>query len=123
MVNYSAQSGNQVFQALSDPTRRTMVERLARRPMSISELAEPFDISAPAVSKHVRVLENAQLISREIHGRVHICRLRGEALAVAISWMDEQRRFWEQSLDRLERYFQRRNDGGKRHGKRRTRKP
>ena len=105
MVNYSIQP-EIVFQALADPTRRAMVERLSRRPMPVAELAEPFDMSAPAISKHLRVLDKAGLLRREIRGRVHICHLCNQPLNEALSWLEEQRRFWEQNLDKLERYFE-----------------
>lgn len=73
-----------VFHALSDPTRRTMIERLARKPMIVLALAEPFDISAPVVSKHVRVLEIAGLLKREIRGRIHLCYLQGEGMRAVL---------------------------------------
>ena len=121
MVNY-IKGTDPVFQALADPTRRLMIERLARESMPVSKLAEPFEISAPAVSKHVRILESAGLLRREIRGRVHMCHLQGEALSGAISWLEEQRRFWDRSLDKLESYFQRRVTERERDAKRRTRK-
>jgi DNA-binding transcriptional ArsR family regulator len=111
MVNYNGVH-DKVFQALADPTRREMIARLAREPMSVSQLSEPFDISAPAVSKHVRVLEASGLLRREIKGRRHVCHLRGDGLAAAYSWLEEQRRFWEQSLDGLERYFRKQKRSG-----------
>jgi len=101
-----------VFQALADPTRRAMVERLARGPMSVARLGAPFAISGPAVTKHLRVLERAGLLRRERQGRVHVCHLQAEPLRDARAWLDEQQRFWEQSLDALERYFRDRNQGG-----------
>lgn len=82
-----------VFKALSDSTRRAMVERLAQESMPVAQLAEPFKISAPAISKHLRVLERAGLLEREIRGTTHICHLRGEGLTAARAWLDAQRRF------------------------------
>lgn len=122
MVNYQV-STDAVFNALADATRRAMVERLTRESMPVARLAEPFPISAPAISKHLRVLERAGLLEREIQGRTHICHLRGEGLAEAVSWLDEQGRFWAQSLDRLESYFRHKHTKGKRNVKRRNRKP
>ena len=106
---------NAIFHALSDPTRRAMIERLGRASMPVTKLAEPFAMSAPAISKHVRVLERAGLLRREIRGRVHLCHLQADAMTDALSWMDEQRRFWEASLDNLETYFQTSNDKDKQH--------
>ncbi|MGA8098892.1 MAG: metalloregulator ArsR/SmtB family transcription factor [Candidatus Cybelea sp.] len=96
-----------VFGALADPTRRRMVERLARRPMSVGEMSQGFAISQPGISKHVKVLEEAGLLKREIVGRVHRCRLEPKAVEAASTWIDEQRRFWNGTLDRLEAYFNR----------------
>lgn len=95
VVNNSATDTSAIFQALADPTRRTMIERLSSGPMPVSRLAEPFPISAPAVSKHVRVLEKAGLIRREIRGRSHVCHLQSEGLRSALTWLEQQRRFWE----------------------------
>lgn len=96
-----------VFGALADPTRRRMVERLARHPMSVGEMSQGFAISQPGISKHVKVLEEAGLLKREIVGRVHRCRLEPKAVEAASIWIDEQRRFWIRALDRLEAYFSR----------------
>lgn len=94
-----------IFAALSDPTRRRMVERLARGPMSIGAMAEGFPISQPGISKHVKVLEQAGLLKREVVGRVHRCKLEPKAVDAASTWIDEQRRFWNATLDRLEAFF------------------
>jgi DNA-binding transcriptional ArsR family regulator len=96
-----------VFSALSDPTRRAIVARLARGPASVKELAEPFDISLPAVSRHVRVLERAGLLRRKVQGRVHHCRLETAPLDAASGWIERHRRFREGQLDRLERFLER----------------
>lgn len=90
-----------VFSALSDPTRRRIVERLARRSLTIGEIASEFTISQPAISKHVRVLEESGLLRREIAGRVHYCTLSPEAMRAASTWIDTQRKFWNAALDRL----------------------
>ena len=94
-----------VFAALSDPTRRAIVSRLAQQECSVSELWKPFAISAPAISRHLRVLEESGLISRRKSGRVHYCRVRPDELRLAADWMAKQRAFWEQQLDALERFL------------------
>ena len=90
-----------VFRALSDSTRRAMVGRLSRGECSVTALGEPFSVSAPAISKHLRVLEAAGLIARHKKGRVHYCRLRAESLDRASEWIQAQRLFWEQQLDAI----------------------
>lgn len=89
------------FGALSDPTRRAILARLAQGEATVGELAAPFDISLPAISRHLKVLEEASLISNERHGKQRRCRLRPEALTAASSWLDFHRRFWSGSFDRL----------------------
>lgn len=89
------------FAALADPTRRAILTRLARGEATVGELGEPFDISAPAISKHLRVLEGAGLIEREVDARWRICRLRAEPMHDAHDWLEAYRRHWEDSLDRL----------------------
>jgi DNA-binding transcriptional ArsR family regulator len=96
-----------VFAALADPTRRRMVERLAHRAMSVGEMSAGFAISQPGISKHVKVLERAGLLRREIVGRVHRCRLEPKTIEAASSWIDDQRRFWSGTLDRLDAYLAR----------------
>jgi DNA-binding transcriptional ArsR family regulator len=91
-----------VFQALSDPTRRAMLSRLAERERTIGELATPFSMSFAGASKHVRVLENAGLVTRTIRGRTHLCRLRAARLAEANAWLRRYERFWTDRLDKLE---------------------
>jgi DNA-binding transcriptional ArsR family regulator len=105
MVNYERLDA--VFAALADPTRRRMVERLARRPMSVGEMSEGFAISQPGISKHVKVLEQAGLLKREVIGRVHRCKLEPKAIEAASTWIDDQRRFWNGALDRLDAYLAR----------------
>ena len=89
------------FSALADPTRRAILTRLARSDATVGELGEPFDMSAPAISKHLRVLEGAGLIAREVDARWRICRLRAEPMHDAHDWLEAYRRHWEDSLDRL----------------------
>jgi DNA-binding transcriptional ArsR family regulator len=97
---------DRTFSALSDPTRRQILERLARGPTTISELAQPFGMSLPGVMKHIHILEGAQLVTTEKHGRTRECRLgRPEHLEDARRWIDDHRRSWERRLDRLEAYI------------------
>ena len=93
-----------VFAAIADPTRRAIVQILARKPATISQIARPFPVSFNAVSKHMMVLERAGLVHREIRGREHVCRLRPGALRQANAWLEQYRRFWEVRLDALEAY-------------------
>lgn len=90
-----------MFQALADPTRRMMVERLSRGPVSVSELARPFAISLPAVVQHLRVLEASGLVRSEKTGRVRTCRIDPAALRTVERWIAERRTTWERRFDRL----------------------
>ena len=90
-----------LFQALADPARRGMVERLSRSPASVSDLAAPFAMSLPAVLQHLRVLEASGLIRTEKAGRVRTCRIEPAALRTAEQWIAERRAVWERRLDRL----------------------
>jgi DNA-binding transcriptional ArsR family regulator len=110
MVNYSTASAaatlDRTFRALSDPTRRTMIDRLAEAPETpVAELARPFRMSKPAISKHLRVLEEAGLLARRRQGRVHHLRLVPAPLESADDWLGRYRAFWEEKLDALERYL------------------
>jgi DNA-binding transcriptional ArsR family regulator len=89
------------FAALADPTRRAILARLARGDAVVGDLARPFSISLPAISRHLRVLERARLIERRVNAQWRVCRLRPQPLRTAASWMEEYRRFWEQRLDDL----------------------
>ena len=93
------------FSALADPTRRAILARLALGETSVTELAAPFEMSMPAVSKHLRVLEQAGLIARGREAQYRPCKLRAEPLRQAAGWLEEYRRFWEQSFDRLDDYL------------------
>ena len=90
-----------VFRALGDPTRRSMVERLSRGPASVSELAEPLDMSLPAVVQHLQVLEESGLLVSEKMGRVRTCRIEARTLRAAERWINERRQMWERNLDKL----------------------
>jgi DNA-binding transcriptional ArsR family regulator len=93
------------FAALADPTRRAILARLALGETSVSELAEPFDMSLPAVSKHLKVLERARLITRGREAQWRPCRIEPEALKSVDEWLESYRRFWEERFDRLEDYL------------------
>jgi DNA-binding transcriptional ArsR family regulator len=95
-----------VFGALADPTRRRMLVRLSRGEASITELAEPFDMTLPAVSKHLRVLERAGLVRRERDGWYHRCHLEARSLGEAASFLERWRPFWDRTLDQLARYVE-----------------
>jgi DNA-binding transcriptional ArsR family regulator len=97
------------FAALADPTRRAILARLARGETSVTELAKPFEMSMPAVSKHLKVLEHAGLIARGREAQWRPCRLEAGALKEAASWIEEYRRFWEESFDRLDDYLRKMN--------------
>jgi DNA-binding transcriptional ArsR family regulator len=100
------------FAALADPTRRAILARLARGETSVTELAKPFQMSMPAVSKHLKVLERAGLIVRGREAQWRPCRLKADPLKRAASWIDEYRRFWSVHLDALERHLDRMEPAG-----------
>jgi DNA-binding transcriptional ArsR family regulator len=106
MVNIQHDDLSPAFHALADPTRRAILARLAQGDAPVGELAEPFAMSAPAISKHLKVLERAGLIRRQIEGRVHRCHLEAEPLRRAQNWIDEHRQIWERQFDRLARYLE-----------------
>src|SRR6267378_1595090 len=93
------------FAALADPTRRAILARLASGEASVTELAEPFEMSLPAISKHLKVLERAGLIARGREAQWRPCRLAAGPLKDAADWLDHYRRFWDESFDRLEDYL------------------
>jgi DNA-binding transcriptional ArsR family regulator len=101
---------DRIFFALSDPTRRAIVGHLAAGSSTVGELAAPFPISAPAVSKHMKILEGAGLISRRVEGRLHHCTLNPRALEEAQDWLGHYRSFWEARLDELERFLEEAED-------------
>lgn len=93
------------FGALADPTRRAMLARLSKGEASVSELAEPFDMSMPAITKHLKVLEKAGLITRGKDAQWRPCHLKAEPLQEANNWLDQYRKFWEDRFDRLDEYL------------------
>lgn len=106
MLKYSGEL-DLIFQALCDPTRRVMVERLTVGPASVSELARPLPMSLPAVYQHLQVLEASGLVTSEKVGRVRTCHLEPAVLNTAEAWIGERRRTWERRLDRLDTYLAR----------------
>jgi DNA-binding transcriptional ArsR family regulator len=94
------------FAALSDPTRRAILARLIQGEVTVNQLAEPFDMTLPAISRHLKVLERAGLISRGREAQWRPCRLQAAPMRDAAGWLEQYRQFWEQSLDRLEGYLQ-----------------
>lgn len=101
MPNQS-QALDRVFAALSDPTRRTMVARLARGPASVSELAKPFRMSLPSIVQHLKVLEESGLVKSAKAGRIRTCRIEPKRLDAAQSWLGRQRALWDARFDRLD---------------------
>jgi DNA-binding transcriptional ArsR family regulator len=103
----SAQSLDRVFHALADPARRSMLERLTRGPASVSELAEPLEMSLPAVVQHLAVLEASGLVKTQKQGRVRTCQLEAGSMQRAEQWLNDRRTAWERRLDRLGDYLAR----------------
>jgi DNA-binding transcriptional ArsR family regulator len=106
MVKYSTKTLDRTFAALADPTRRRILAHLARGSQRVTDLAQPHAMSLPAVSKHLRVLENAGLLRRRRYGRVHEMELQAKPLQQAAAWVEQYRKFWEGSLDRLAAYLE-----------------
>ena len=105
MVKYSSEQLDRTFAAMGDPTRRRMLEQLSRGELRVTDLAKPHEMSLPAVSKHLGVLEKAGLIDRRRHGRVHSLRLNAGPMKEAQAWIENYRRYWEESFDRLDDYL------------------
>jgi DNA-binding transcriptional ArsR family regulator len=102
MVEYLSHTLDPVFHALGDPTRRQMLRQLSAGARTVSELAAPYDMSLAAASKHIKVLEGAGLLSRDVQGRTHMCRLNAGPLANAHDWLTFYEKFWISRLDALE---------------------
>jgi DNA-binding transcriptional ArsR family regulator len=109
MVQLQADRLDDVLSAISDPTRRAIVARLAQGRASMSQLAEPLPMSLPAVIKHVRVLERAGLVTHRKEGRTRFCELHPEPLAAVDGWLDHYREFWDGQLDSLVKHFETRS--------------
>lgn len=112
---------SQTFSALADPTRRAILARLATGAATVGDIAEPFDMSLPAVSRHLRVLTDAGLIERHTEAQWRRCELRGEGFRAAADWIEFYRRFWETQFDKLDAFLKRtaptKPAKGKRHGR------
>jgi len=106
MVKCSPDLLNRTFAALADPTRRRILEHLARGDRCVTDLARPYRMSLPAVSKHLHVLERAGLVRRRRRGRVHQLKLEAAPMQQAQQWIETYRRFWEESFDRMDEYLQ-----------------
>jgi len=102
MVEYHSDVLDHLFAAVADPTRRAILHVLARGPAKVTEIARPFPVSLNAISKHVKILERAGLIRREVLGREHYCHLEPRPLRQATAWLEHHRTFWEARLDALE---------------------
>lgn len=109
MVNYSGARMDAVFTALADGTRRHMITRLSRGPATIGELGRPFAVTKAAITKHVKLLERAKLVRRVREGRIHRVTLNPRPMRQAEDWIERYRKFWENSLDALERYLDEEN--------------
>ncbi len=105
MVNYSQRQLDLAFGALAHPIRRGILARLATGEATVAELAKPYKVSAPAITKHMRILEEAGLLSRRKQGRQHRCRLEAKRMQEAERWLEHHRKFWNDRLDALERYL------------------
>jgi DNA-binding transcriptional ArsR family regulator len=103
------------FIALADPTRRAIVARLARGDATVNELAAPFDMTLPGISKHLKVLERCGVISRTRHAQFRPCHLEGEGLDAALSWIEENRRIWNERFDKLDEHLRDLQRGPSRH--------
>jgi len=114
----SSERLNNTFAALADPTRRAILAKLAAGEASVTKLAKPFEMSLPAISKHLKVLERAGLIARGREAQWRPCRLEAGPLKDASDWLEHYRRFWEQSFDRLEDYLRELQMKEKSHGRR-----
>ncbi len=117
MVKCSPQLLNRTFAALADPTRRRILEDLAQGDRCVTDLAKPYRMSLPAVSKHLGVLERAGLIRRRRQGRIHHLKLEAKPMKDAQQWIEEYRRFWEKNLDRLDDYLKTLQTEDKAHGR------
>ena len=111
MVNYIEEALNSTFAALADPTRRAILKRLSFGDSSVTALAEPFDVSLPAISKQLRVLERAGLLTQEKDGRVRRCRLEALPMKEAVEWIAQYQRFWENQLESLADFLEETSSG------------
>ena len=113
----AADALSKVFAALADPTRRSILARLSEGEASVQELAKPFDMSLPAISKHLKVLEKSGLIERRREAQWRHCRLEAKPLEEAVDWMEKYHKLWEERLDRLDEYLREIQKKEKKHGR------
>ena len=113
-VQSDEQKLDKTFGALADPVRRAILRQLAKGDASVNEIAEPFDISLPAISRHLKVLEEAGLLERRREGKYRPCRLNGQALQEAAQWINTYKVFWDGQFDRLAQFLEETTDGEKR---------
>ena len=111
MVNYTEKALNNTFAALADPTRRAILKRLSFGDSSVTALAEPFDVSLPAISKQLRVLERAGLLTQQKDGRVRRCRLEALPMKEAVEWIAQYQRIWEDQLESLANFLEETSSG------------
>ncbi|MGP4081107.1 ArsR/SmtB family transcription factor [Pseudalkalibacillus sp. R45] len=102
MVNQSKNLLDEIFHALADSTRREMLHMMSEKERTVSELAQPFDMSLAGISKHIKVLERANLVDRSVKGRTHTCRLNTESLSQAMEWLRFYEKYWNNRFDMLE---------------------
>jgi DNA-binding transcriptional ArsR family regulator len=122
LVNYVSDPLSSTFAALSDPTRRAILSRLSQGDLSVKELAEPFSITAPSMTKHLKVLERAGLIRRSRIAQKRPCHLESAPLREVAEWAEQYRRSWEHSMNRLDEYLgQLEAEGGEKHARRKKR--
>src|SRR5215475_7289809 len=119
MGNSQSRPLDMVFAALADPTRRAILARLALTQATVNELAEPFKLSQPAISKHLKVLERAGLIAKGREAQRRPCRLAAEPLREVLEWVSDYRQFWDQRFDRLEAYLEKGPEKGKKRARKR----
>jgi DNA-binding transcriptional ArsR family regulator len=119
MLDHTSTKLDNTFAALADPTRRAILSKLASGEASVSEIAKPFHMTMPAITKHLKVLERAGLISRGKEAQWRPCRLQASPLKEVSDWVEHYRRFWEESFDRLEDYLHELKKKEKRHGRKR----
>ena len=110
MVNYSDEALDPVFAALADPTRRAILAHLIHGEATVSEVAEPFETSLPAISRHIKVLEEAGLVARRKDGRIHHLHLVAAPLIDAMQWLEQYHWFWESQFDALEQFLEESSD-------------
>src|SRR5579863_58819 len=109
-----------VFQAIADPTRREIINLITHRSLNLNSVAENFEVSRPAISKHIKILIECGLVVIKQHGRERYCEARLEKLHEVSDWVDEYRKFWSKKLDALEDYLDRMQTKSEKHGKRKT---